>query len=1100
MKKKRTMLRFPGGSMVKILLKMKLLIILMLAVVAVSTANNTYSQAIKFDLKLNDVTVKQVFQEIEENSEFILLYNEKALNINRRVNVKVKNEPVESILDQVFEGTRNVYRIYDRQIVILEDENADTPATLKTNAVEAANSQQQKQVITGMVTDRNSQPLPGVSVVVKGTTIGTVTGTDGTFSLTVPDDVQSLQFSFVGMKTKDVPLEGQTSVNVAMEEDVVGMDEVIVVGYGTQKKSDITGTVASVPNDRLEMVPNLDVAQAIQGAIPGIMIQTTSAGAAPNENIMIRGRNSIRASNNPLIVVDGIPYGGNLSDVNINDVKSIEVLKDASAAAIYGSRGANGVILVTTKTGSAKQSTISYDGYYSVQDFVKLPDVMNGEEFYNFKQQRWPDAMTLSEEAIYEAGPDAWVDWLDLGLRKGHSQQHNLSASGTCGNTNYYIAGGVLDVQGLLENDDYLRLTSRINVDTKFGKWLTLGTRTQFSYDDKSGSSPSIDGLFWMNPLTKNLDENGNYLIYPWSEDTFFEHPMAPTLYKNKDESYQILTNNYAIVDVPFIPGLSYRLNTGIRFRFNDDGTYRGRNTKSGYEANGRAETQRARHNNSVIENILSYQREFEKHSLFLTGVYSYENDKYSSNGLSARGFPHDFLTWYSAAQAELSVPEYLFNETTLISQMLRMNYVYNSRYLLTVTGRRDGFSGFGASTKWGLFPSVALGWNIANEDFFPASDLFNELKLRASWGLNGNQAVGAYESISRLSEENMVYAKTTYAGYVPSVLGQDELGWESSRTINVGLDVGLLNNRFTGTINVYKTNTTDLLLNRTISAVHGITSITQNIGETQNTGFEVSLTSRNIVSGDFKWFTSGNLSYMKNEIVSLYGTLDDEGKEIDDVANAWFIGEPIRVNYDWAWDGVWQLDEAEEAAKYGSQPGFVKLRDVKTDGQLTGEDRVIIGQQDPKFLWGMTNSFSYKNFSLNIFMHGVHGVTRHNSLMTDEDTYSQARRRTINKNYWTPENPTNDWVANVVDAERMSGIIGNFYENASFVRIKDISLSYDFSQSTLEKLRLNRLRLYITGRNLFTFTEWSGLDPELSSQVATPLQKEFVFGINLSL
>ena len=431
---------------------------------------------------------------------------------------------------------------------------------------------------------------------------------------------------------------------------------------------------------------------------------------------------------------------------------------------------------------------------------------------------------------------------------------------------------------------------------------------------------------------------------------------------------------------------------------------------------------------------------------------------------------------------------------------MLRFNYSYNDRYLLTLTGRRDGYSGFGSNSKWGIFPSAALGWNVANEKFFPAKAIFNELKLRASYGLNGNQAVGAYQSISRLTQDNMVYNGVTAAGYRPSVLGQDELGWESSKSLNLGLDFGLFKGRYSGTINYYSTKTNNLLLDRSISSIHGATSITSNIGSTQNTGIELTINSRNIVTKNFQWSTSGNIASNKNKILSLYGLLDDEGKEIDDVANGWFIGKPITANYYWAWDGVWQQNEATEAAKYGSQPGFVKLRDTNKDGQLTGDDRVIIGQRDPKILWGLTNTFTYKNFSLDIFIHGVHGVTKQNQLMTDRDTYTDARRNTIFKNWWTPENPTNDWVANNVNAEVMGGVIARYFENASFIRIKDISLSYEFPKNLLDKLSLSKLRLYCTAHNYFTFTKWSALDPELDGQIAKPMQKELVFGINFSM
>lgn len=955
----------------------------------------------------------------------------------------------------------------------------------------------EQNAVTGIVVDEDGAGLAGVSIRVEGTNVGALTEPDGKYSISLADKNAVLVFSFIGYKTETVPVAGRVRVDVTLTMDITGLNEVVVVGYGTQKKSDITGTVTSLPKGRLENVPNINVAQAIQGSVPGIMIQQSSAGAAPSEVIMIRGRNSILADNSPLIVVDGIPYGGQIRDISPNDVQSIEILKDASAAAIYGSRGSNGVILITTKNGTVGKTSVSYDGYYSVQKYAELPDIMTGEEFYNFKQQRFANQITGSEQKVYDAG--AGVNWLDLGLRNGNSQQHNLSASGGYQNTKFYIAGSLLDVTGIALNDNYQRITSRINVDTKVSDWLSIGTRTQFSMDDRSGEGPSMSGLLWTNPLTTPYDENGILTIYPWPEDLTVSNPLSPTLYSNTDKTNQIVTNNFAVIDFPFVEGLSYRINTGLRKRFTNSSTYRGRNTASGLNALGSANTEKGEYNNTVIENILSYTRDFGKHTVFATALYSYEKNNSGANTVSASNFPHDFLTIYSTAQAGSITPGYTFNDTKLISQMVRVNYSYDSRYLVTLTGRRDGYSGFGSQKKWGVFPSVALGWNIKNEEFFPFKDLFSDLKIRASWGLNGNQAVGAYESISRLGSTDIVDGASTAAGYTPNVLGQDELGWETSQTLNGGIDFGILKNRITGELNLYRTNTTDLLLNRTISPIHGINSITQNIGETQNNGMEFSVNSRMVEVGDFQWVLSGNVAYEANKIVSLYGIVDENGNEVDDVVNSWFIGKPIRVIYDFVWDGTWQTDEAAEAAAWGSQPGFVKLRDVDGDGKLTAEDKQIIGQQDPKFMWGITNSFSYKNFKLDIFAHGVHGVTKNIfPLMTDLETFSVIRRNTTRKNWWTPENPTNEFVMNHLQAEYMSGIRGYVYDPASFVRLKDVSLSYDFQGSLLEKAGLSKLKLYVTGRNLMTFTKWRGLDPELSNQEAIPLQKEFVFGLSL--
>ncbi len=1058
----------------KMLLYMKLSTILML----VFTLNLSATGFGQISFEAKNKSIRGVFEILENVTDYRFFYNDDLKSVDKLVDMTVSDQNIEQILEKLFESTGLGYKVLENNLIVVTPAN-DLPQNL----------------VNGRVSDSSTgEGLPGVSVVVKGTVTGVSTDINGYYSINAGSPDAILTFSFIGYITQEIATAGRIKVDVSLAIDVTSLDEVVVVGYGTQKKSDITGTVASIPKDILENSSNQNIAQAIQGAIPGVMIQTSSAGASPDEVIMIRGRNSILADNSPLIVVDGIPYSGSISDLSPNDIQSIEILKDASSAAIYGSRGSNGVILVSTKQGVEGQIKISYDGYYSIQNYAFLPDYMDGAEFYDFKMKRFAGALTNSEKEIYESR--TWTDWLNNGLRNGASNQHTLSVSGGSNNTKFFISGNYLNIKGLAVNDNFKRLTSRINLDTKVLKWLTLGSRTQFSQDDKSGLEPDVSDLFQTNPLTKAFEADGSQAIYIWEDDHYFGNPLQMTLYDNIDKSYQIVSNNYAVIDFPFLKGLSYRINSGVTARFYDEATYRGRDTKIGLEAKGSAETSRSRSNNTVIENILSYNREFGKSKIFGTAVYSYEKNYSSRNSLEAIGFPHDFLKWYSSAQATQIVPEYSFSESVLMSQMLRFNYVYDNRYLATLTGRRDGFSGFGSNSKWGLFPSVALGWNLHNESFFPFKDIFNEFKVRVSYGLNGNQAVGPYESISRLGEFNMLSNKQTQAGYVPSRLGQENLGWESSRTLNFGLDFGIFKNRVSGNINVFRTNTTDLLLNRSISAVHGITSITQNIGETQNTGFELGLQSRNVVTSDFTWSTSVNVAFTHNEIVSLYGELDENGKEIDDVGNAWFIGQPIRVNYDFVWEGTWQLDEAEEATKWGTKPGFVKLKDFQGDGSLNADDKRIIGQQDPKFLWGMSNSFAFKGFNLDVFIHGVHGVTKENTLMTDE-TWADVRRNTITKNWWTPENPTNEWVVNELFAERMSGILGAIYEDASFIRLKDISLSYTFPKTFLNRFSVNNLRLFVTGRNLATFTKWRGLDPELDSQRQIPFQKEYVFGMN---
>ncbi len=967
----------------------------------------------------------------------------------------------------------------------------------------------QRITITGTVTDEGGNPLAGTTVLIKGTTVGAITDAGGKYSVDADNRNVTLVFSFIGFITQEVAAQNQAVVDVILKAEITGLDEVIVVGYGTQKKSDITGTVTSLNKDRLEMVPNLNVTQAIMGAVPGVMIQTNTAGANPDQDIMIRGRASISADNQPLIVVDGIPYGGSMSDINPKDIGSVEILKDASAAAIYGSRGSNGVILITTKEGVSGKTIFSYDGKYGISQFIKEYDLLDGDEFWEFKNTRDPAYVYQTEVDNHAAGVS--TDWMSLALRKGQTQEHNVSVSGGFRDTKFYIGAGLTDIKGVARGDNFKRITTRLNIETKLLDWLAVGTRTQLNYDDASGRSVSWYGAMIANPLGKPYDENGNYLIYPIPENITITNPLTNLAYDDLDKSYQILSNNYLNVDVPFIKGLTYRLNTGVRTRFTDAARYGGVNTYSGFRSQGESSSSNSLNSNIVLENIVNYNRTIGDHTIFLTGLYSYETTTSKSNSLSAEQFPNDFLSWYGVSQAAVLFPSTSYRKSTLVSQMFRANYSFAGRYLATFTIRRDGFSGFGENTKWGIFPSFAIGWNISNENFFPLKDVFNTLKIRSSYGLNGNQAISPYSSLPKFTIASIMSGNAAQVGYKPMVLGVADLGWESARTFNIGLDFGLFKDRITGTIDWYRKNTFDLLLDRSISVIHGLTesttddwihpAVTQNIGKTQNSGFEISINSRNVVRQKFQWVTNGNISFNKNEITSLYGIKDPvTGKEMDDIANGWFIGQPIRVNYNYVWDGIWQLGEEEAAAVYNSQPGYVRLKDLNGDNKIdANNDRQIIGQRDPKMLWGLTNTLIYGNFSFSFFFHGVSGVTTNNDRMNDS-VQDDLRYNTIKKDWWTPTNPSTTWYMNKKMANEMAGHGATLYEKTDFIRLKDVSLAYNLPQNAISRIGLSNVKVYVSGRNLLTFTNWSGLDPELVDQAAQrniPMQKEFVFGLN---
>lgn len=1064
-----------------------------LLIISIHVCANSNAQ--KLTLKTFDSPLKQVLELVEKQSGYNFVYSDDLIR-SEKVSINLSNVNLLEGLEAILKQTKFSFKLQADRIIII------TPRFNNRN--EFQNVDEDGSLIIKVV-DENNKPLEGATIQI-GTLKTLLTDKNGILSTKLPPGKYVVEVSYTGyekFRSEVIISDGNTStINGKLTVQSSIGDEVVVIGYGSQKKSDITGAVSSLGKERLQNVPNTTVAQALQGSISGLVVRTGAGGAVADQSINIRGRNSITASTDPLIVLDGTPYYGTLNDINPNDIESVEVLKDASSSAIYGSRGANGVILITSKMGRSGKPKINYNGYYSFQSFVKLPDLMTGPEFFNFKNERDPITIIPGsiEATVHENGD--WVDWVDLALRKGQSTEHNISVSGGAENLKYFFSTGYLDVKGLAINDNYQRITTRVNLDAKITNWLTIGTKNQLLYDDRSGLSPTWEGdqgVFKANPNSIARDENNNLTVNPW-DDVYYGNPLSPTLATNNDNRFQIISNNYLKVNFPFVPGLTYTLNTGVTARFRDVETYFGRNTLQGIT--GRGNTNNERFRNVIVENILAYSKVFGDHSVGFTGVYSYENIRNTGTGLSTQGYSNDFLGIYGAADAGIIVPLNTLFQTVLVSQMGRLNYSYKNKYLITATARRDGFSAFGANSKFGIFPSMALGWNIAEENFFPRRSFIDKLKIRLAYGINGNQAVSPYSSLAFLRPYSYVDGSSTLAGYVPSQLASSTLGWERAENINIGLDFSMFGGRVSGDLNLFRTTTSDLLLRRSISSIHGISTILQNIGSIQNKGLEITLNSKILQGNNFNWSVSANASYLQNKILSLYGLKDEKGKEIDDIANGWFIGKPISTNYGFIWDGLWQQNQATEAALYNTEPGYVKLRDINRDTVVDANDRVFIGQSDPKFLWGLTNSFNYKAFSLVIFVHGVHGVTRVNPLAFDfAETGAQITRNVTRREFWSANNQDAKFPVNIAGSETMNGIVARSYENAGFVRLKDVTLAYDISKSSFfNSSRISRFQVYVTGRNLITVTNWTGLDPEISSQFAVPLQKEFVFGLNITL
>ncbi len=1061
----------------------------------------------------NKVSVKKILKSIEEKTDFVFLYDKNDIDNQVVISLPKTSLSIEEILQTVSENTMLRFRQVNNNIDVRRDK------------VPKKRTAPLQSIITGTVTDENGMPLPGANIIVKGTSNGAVSDFDGNYTLNIANNATILVFSYIGYLTEEIEINGRKTIDYTFKPDTSTLDEIVVVGYGTQRRIDVTGSVSTLEEYRLESVPNTNFSQALQGSVSGVYITNNSSNAENSDvSIRIRGQNSITADNEPLIVLDGVPFSGNISQINPNDIKSLEVLKDVSSSAIYGTRGANGVILITTKKGKAGRTTINYNTYVGFQKATNVPNLMNGQEFYDFKLERLggdpnnPEAIfTPTELENFNNGD--FTDWIDISTRTSIQQEHSISVASGNEKTKVYMAGTFIDVEGIALGDQFERYNLQFNLDQKIKDWLSVGTNTRLNYIDRSGIAVDLAGAFFLNPLTNPFEEDGvTPTIFPWPEDEFFGNPLERKLFENEDEEYSIFSNIYVDIDLPFIPGLSYKLNTGTEYSNRDRNTYRGRNTRTGLLVDGSSTNRQDRTRSFLLENILNYKRTFGAHNLEVTALYSSQIQDYQRFQLDARGFPNDILNFYQAELADINIPSNVYRKNTIVSQMGRINYGFDSKYLLTLTARRDGFSGFGTNDKYAVFPSIGLAWNASRENFLNNSSTVSNLKLRFSYGEIGNQAIRPFRTLARLGPQNYLSGTNSTdfaAGFIPESLGNANLGWETTTSFNAGMEFGFFDDRIRGSVEYYESRTEDLLLNRRISSVQGISSIVQNIGETENKGLEVLLSTNIINKRDFTWSADFNFSFNRNKILKLYG----DGQ--DDIANQWFIGEPIGVNYGFVFDGIWQEDQVDEAAIYGAVPGDVRVKDVNQDGEITrDDDREIFGNLQPDFIAGLGSTITYKNWGLNFFVYTEQGVERPNSLLDAEVFLLGGRRNGVQREYWTPENPINTYPRNS-EANTPGGDPNprevRFVEDASFIRMRDITLSYNFPKPVLETLGLTNFRLYGTVRNLFTITDWTGTDPEFQGRVnetqaenndisqgfrqfSIPVNKTFIFGVNVSL
>ncbi|RRB03688.1 SusC/RagA family TonB-linked outer membrane protein [Larkinella rosea] len=990
--------------------------------------------------------------------------------------------------------------------------------------------------ISGKVTAENGEVLPGVSIVVKGTSRGTTTGADGKFRLIVPDGGAVLVFSYVGYEPQDIPVTNQSQLTVSMKADFKALNEVVVVGYGTVKKRDLTGSVASIGSSEIRAQPISGMNQALQGRVSGVQVTQASNSAGGGVQIRIRGGNSISASNDPLYVIDGFPvtnptpasgasnsnaFPNVLATLNPNDIESMEVLKDASATAIYGSRGANGVVLITTRRGKEGQSSIEFETYYSVSRITKLHEMINASESLKLKNEQLvnlgrPERFG-TDPAYGTKKPDEYLpgtDWQRAIYHDAPTQNYQLTFSGGNDKLRYLISGNYFNQDGIIITNNFKRYSARLNLDAKLSERIKVGTNFTMTRSDnrmvtESSSASPVQTALQKTPAQTVFNADGTYTL-DFLGMQAIPNPIALLRTStNTLQSDRMLGTLFG--EIKLADGLTGRVSVGADIINSRRNVFFTPQTLIANATNGYGSVGNAVNTNILNENTLSYSRTIgNDHGIDLLAGITFQKNKEVRAYSEAQDFPN-----YSLGAGNLGLGNKLLApsgstaEWGLASYIGRVNYRLKDRYLFTATGRIDGSSRFGANNKYGFFPSGAFAWRVSDEAFLRNNKVISDLKFRLSYGITGNDGIGLYNSLSQYGTGRMVLNDQEQLYIEASRIANPDLRWEKTAQFDAGVDVGLLNNRIQLTADYYVKTTSDLLLGVELPSTTGFTNVLRNIGSVENRGFELGINTTNLNRGGFKWTTSGNVSFNQNKVLKLAdATQFFVGSESEVIVK---VGQPLGSFYGTVFDGIWQTAEEIKAAGNraitGALPGAPKFKDVNGDGLYNqATDRTILGNGLPKFIFGLTNNLSFKGFDLSIFFQGVQGNKIFNS------TFRQIvggdpggnKLREYAEGAWRANSPSNTYYA----IRQWDLGVNSFYvEDGSFLRLKNVSLSY---QLPLKTRYIKRVRVYVSGQNLLTFTRYKGYDPEVNSdfnsntlygfdRFAYPASRTFTLGGNFT-
>lgn len=1080
---------------------------LFVSVVLASGANAQYRSVKEVEISLNSgsISLSNVFQQIESKTDYTFYFHNKDVKSKQLINLSNEGQrTVADVLQQVSQQAGLKFKQINNNISVSKLKRNSSGELVIVALVDVA--------ISGKITDENGQGLPGASVIQKGTSNGVTSDLDGNYKLSVPEDA-TITISFVGYETQDIIVGAQSTIDIELKPDATQLEEIVVVGYGTQKKSDVTGSVVRVTTEKTRDLLNSNILQSLQGSVAGLNIGTPDQpGEAPS--LRIRGQNSISADSNPLIVLDGIIYNGSLNNINANDIATVDILKDASAAAVYGSRSANGVIILTTKKGSSEKPTFNFRVNYGVSNPVKLIEVLDGpgytQKILDYREATGQEAnpsnitdyLTVTETNNYNNGKT--IDWYEELVQQSTTQNYDMSVSGRTGKTNYFISGTYYDEKGIVENDNFSRKTVRMNLTNEVTSWYKVHVKSSFSSLDYSGVP--VDLTYALSPYS-NYYEDGttDVLEYFPMEDPFFRHPYLNLQIDDSDVRNDLWGMISSELDVPFIEGLKWTMNYAVNKRDRNRNQFQ--NNTLAITQNGLAFKENYNNFNWLYDNILNYSKEFNnKHSIDATFLYSREYRRATDTRARSTDFFNQKLGYDNLALGAVQTVQSNFSDQNNVGTMGRLNYTYDGTYSLTATVRRDGASVFAAGNKYATFKALGLGWTISNESFMESISWISRLKMRLSYGENGNQAIGRYQTLARLGTRLGVFGDggSTSTGIFVNSIANPDLGWETTEVYNFGLEFGILDNKLSGSIDYYNSNTNDLLLERGLPRITGQEFVLSNIGAVTNKGIEIAINSVNLKTEEFSWETGFVFDRRRNRIDKLYGQdLDGDGVEDDDVGNGWFIGEPLGVTFGYGIDGIHQADETDLPPGY--QPGDFRIVDYDGDGELTPDDRHILGSNNPNYSFSISNTVKYKNFSLYVMVNSIQGGGKNNFYSgnnmhmhnPNERFGSWTERFSFpNIDYWTPNNPSN--TASRIDYAAPRN--HPYLEDRSFVRIQDVNLGYSFGKDLLSKLNLNNLRVYASIKNLHTFTKWTGYDPQNATTItARPLMRTITFGIDAS-